>query len=73
MDALSISGVFLKKRLAESEIRRLDQAIQEREGEVRTESGLANLTSMRMCRASLKDELRQRTPSRSPGGSLRFG
>ena len=76
MDTLSISGVFLKKQLVESELRRLDRAIEEQAHHAHTESELANLAAMRMCRASLRGELgqrTQRTPHRTPGGSLRTG
>ena len=73
MTTVNQSGVFLKTELVESEIRRLDRAIQTHEELPQDGSGLANLAALRMCRASLKAELESRAPRRrTHGGSLRI-
>jgi len=73
MNAVNQSGLFLKTELVESEIRRLDKAIESHERQTQDGSGLANLAALRMCRASLRAELQSRAPQRrTRAGSLRI-
>ncbi len=73
MNNKSISGLFLKTQLVQSEIRRLDRAIRDQEESAHSESALTNLAAMRMCRSALKAGVGQDESRRSPGGSLRLG